>query len=55
MSRVPVNVVVCPLIMHRNVIAGITISQGLLVFSHSHVKVSASLKDVGSLTDSWSI
>ena len=50
MSRVPVNVVVSPLIMHRNVIAGITISQGLFVFSQSRVKVSASLKGVGSQT-----
>ena len=32
-----------------NVIVGITISCGLFVFSRSHVKVSASLTNIGSL------
>ena len=50
MSRVPVNVVVCQLMIHNyNVIAGITISRGSFVFSQSRVKVSASLINVGSL------
>ena len=50
LSRVPVNVVVCQLMIHSNVIVGITISRGSLVFSHSRVKVSASLTgNVGSL------
>jgi len=35
--------------MYSNVIVGITISRGSLVFSQSHVKVSASLTNVGSL------
>ena len=35
--------------MYSNVIAGITISRGLFVFSKSRVKVSASLTNVGSL------
>ena len=35
--------------MHSNVIAGITISRGLFVFSQSRVKVSASLANVESL------
>ena len=49
MSRVPVNVVVCQLMMHSNVIVSITISCGSFVFSQSRVKVSASLTNVGSL------
>ena len=48
MSRVPVNVVVCQLMMYSNVIDGITISRGSFVFSQSRVKVSASLTNVGS-------
>ena len=47
--RVPVNVVVCQLMMYSNVIVGITISHGSFVFSQSRVKVSASLANVGSL------
>ena len=35
--------------MHSNVIVGITIFCGLFVFSQSHVKVSASLANIGSL------
>jgi len=35
--------------MYSNVIGGITISNGLFVFSQSRVKVSASLTNVGSL------
>ena len=49
MSRVPVNVVVCQLLMCSNVIVGITISRGSFVLSQSRVKVSASLTNVGSL------
>ena len=49
LSRVPVNVVVCQLMMYSNVIIGITISRGLFVFSQSGVKVCASLTNVGSL------
>ena len=49
MSRVPVNVVVCQLMMHSNVIVGITISRGSFVFSQSRLKVSASLTNLGSL------
>ena len=49
MSRVPVNVVVRPLMMYSNVIVGITISRGSFVFSQSRVKVSTSLTNVGSL------
>ena len=41
---------VCQLMMHSNVIVGITISGGLFVFSQSRVKVSVSLTNVGSLT-----
>ena len=40
---------VCQLMMHSNVIVGITISRGSYVFSQSRVKVSASLTIVGSL------
>ena len=40
---------VCQLMMHGNVIVGITISGGLFVFSQSRVKVSASLTNVGGL------
>ena len=49
MGRVPVNVVVCRLMMHSNVVVGITVSRGSFVFSQSRVKVSASLTNVGSL------
>ena len=49
MSRVPVDVVVRPLMMYSNVIVGITISGGSFVFSQSRVKVSISLTNVGSL------
>ena len=49
MSSVPVNFVVCQLMMHSNVIVGINISRGSFVFSQSRVKVSASLTNVGSL------
>ena len=49
MSRVPVVVVVCQLMMYSNVIVGITISRGSFVFSQSHVKVSTSLINIGSL------
>ena len=41
---------VCQLIMHSNVIVGITISRGSFVFSQSRVKVSASLANVGSMS-----
>ena len=47
LSRVQVNVVVCQLMMYCNVIVGITVSRGSLVFSQSRVKVSASLTNVG--------
>ena len=40
---------VCQLVMYNNVIVGITISWGSFVFSHSRVKVSASLISVRSL------
>ena len=49
MSRVPVDVLVCQLMMHRNVIVGITISRGSLVFSQSRVQVSTTLTNIGSL------
>ena len=49
LSRVPVDVVVCQLMMYSNVIVGITISCGLFVFSHPGVKVSTSLTNIGSL------
>ena len=49
MRRVPLNVVVCQLTMYSSVIVGITISRGSFVFRQSHVKVSASLTNVGSL------
>ena len=49
MSSGPVNVVVCQLMMHSNVIVGITISRASFVFSQSRVQVSASLTNVGSL------
>jgi len=48
--KVPVNVVVCQL-MHSNLIVGITISRGSFVFSQARVKVSASLTNLGSLSD----
>jgi len=35
--------------MYSNVIVDTTLSRGLFVFSQSHVKVSASLTNVGSL------
>ena len=43
---------VCQLmmLMYSNVIVDITVSHGSFVFSQSHVKVSPSLTDVGSLT-----
>ena len=47
MSRVPVNVAVCLLMMYGNVIVGITISRGSFVFSQS--RVSTSLTNIGSL------
>ena len=40
---------VCQLMMHSNVIVGITISRFSFVFSQSGVKVSASLTNIGSL------
>ena len=40
---------VCQLIMHTDVIVGITISRDSFVFSQSGVKVSASLTNIGSL------
>ena len=43
------NVVVCHLMMHCNVIAGVTISRGSFVYSQSRVKVSASLPNRGIL------
>jgi len=49
MSRVPVKVVVCQLMMYSNMIVGITISRGSFVLSQSRVKVSASPTNVGSL------
>ena len=49
MSRVPVDVVVCQLMMYSNLIVGITISRGSFVFSQSRVKVSTSLTKIGSL------
>ena len=49
MSRVPVNVVICQLMMYSNVIVGVTVSRGSFVFIQSRVKVSASLTNVGSL------
>ena len=51
LSRVPVNVVVCQLMMYSNVIVGITISRASFVFSQSCVKVCVSLTNVavGSL------
>ena len=49
LSRVPVNVVVCQLMMYSNVIVGITIFRGSFMFSRSRVKVPASLTNVGSL------
>jgi len=48
-SRVPVNVVFCQLMMYSNVIAGITISCRSLVFCLSCLEVSASLTNVESL------
>ena len=49
MSRVPVDVVFCQLMMYSNVIVGITISRRSFVFSQSRVKVSTSLTNIGSL------
>ena len=49
MRRVPVNVVVCQLMMYSNVIVGITIFHYSFMFSQPHVKVPASLTNVGSL------
>ena len=49
MSRVPVDVVVCQLMMYSNVIVGITISRGLFMSSQSPVKDSTSLTNIGSL------
>ena len=49
MSRVPVDVVVCQLMMYSNVIVGITISRGSFVFIQSRVKDSTSLTNIGSL------
>ena len=49
MGRLLVNVMVCQLMMHSNVIVGITISRGSFVFSQSRVKVSASITNAGSL------
>ena len=46
MSRVPVDVVVCQLMMYGNVIVNIIISRGLFVFSQSRVKVSTSLTNI---------
>ena len=42
-----VNVVICQLMMHSNVIVGVTISRGSFVFSQS--RVSTSLTNIGSL------
>ena len=44
-----VRLSVCQLVMYNNVIVGITISRGSFMFSHSRVKVSASLTNVGNL------
>ena len=49
MRRVPVNVVVCQLMMYSNVIVGITIFRRSFMSSQSRVKVPASLTNVGSL------
>ena len=49
MSRVPVDVLVCQLMMYSNLIVGITISRGSFVFSQSRVKASTSLTNIGSL------
>ena len=49
MSRVPVDVVVRPLMMYSNVIVGITFSRGSFVFSQSRVKVCTILTNIGSL------
>ena len=49
LSRVPVNVLFCQLMMHSNVVVGITISRGSFVFSQSRVKVSSSPTNIGSL------
>ena len=46
MSRVPVNVVVCQMMIYNNVIVGITISRASFVFSQPRVKVYASLTNV---------
>ena len=48
LSRVPVNVVVCQLMIYSNVTVGITIFRGSFMFSQSRVKVPASLTNVGS-------
>ena len=40
---------VCQLMMYSNAIVGITISRGSFVSSQSHVKVSTSLTNIGSL------
>ena len=47
LSRVPVDVVACQLMMHSNEIVGINISHGSFVFSQS--RVSTSLTNIGSL------
>ena len=46
LRRIPVDVAVCQLMMYSNVIVGITISRGSLVFSQSRVKVSTSLTNI---------
>ena len=45
MSSVPVNVVVCQLMMYSNVIVDITISRGSFVFSHSRVQANDERKN----------
>ena len=49
MRRIPVNVVVCQLMVYSNMIVGITIFRRSFMFSQSGVKVPASLTNVGSL------
>ena len=49
MRKVPVNVVVCQLMMCSNVIVGISIFRRSLMFSQSRVKVPARLTNEGSL------
>ena len=50
LSSVPVNSVVCQLMMYSNVIVGITISRGSFVFSQSRVKVSVTVAYMRNLS-----